>query len=179
MENRSLAFTGFFETKVPVDEFIISRTDLSGIITYVNETFAEISGYTPQELVGRPHNIVRHPDMPKSVFKELWETISSQKSWKGIVKNRRKDGGYYWVAAEVSGVYKDGELIEYKSIRHPVSDVLRAQTQEKYDRMRLEEEHTARAVHYLTKANLEKLARLASASKESEDDIINQAIEKL
>lgn len=175
----NLEFTEFFETEVPEDEFIISRTDLKGVITYVNEAFSDISGYKPEELVGQPHNVVRHYDMPKSVFKDLWETISQEKTWKGIVKNRRKSGGYYWVSAEVSGVYKDGELKEYKSIRHPVSLEMKMKMQAEYDRMRLEEDSVGRAVHYLTKANIEKLERLASETGESEDDLINQAITKL
>jgi PAS domain S-box-containing protein len=179
MSQESLAFTAFFETRVPEDEFIISRTDLKGIITYANEAFAEMSGYKVEELVGKPHNIVRHPDMPKSVFKELWETVSQEKNWTGFVKNRRKDGGYYWVSAEVSGVYKNGELKEYKSIRHPVSAELRIKMQAQYDRMCLEENGRARAVHYLTKENIKKVERLAAETRSSESDIINQAITNL
>ena len=107
----------FTETIVPNDELIVSRTDLNGKITYANETFAQISGYEIDELIGKPHNIVRHPDMPHSVFKTLWETIKRGEMWKGYVKNLRKDGGYYWVYAEVSRVFKNGVLVEYKSIR--------------------------------------------------------------
>jgi len=179
MSQESLAYTVFFETEVPEDEFIISRTDLKGMITYANEAFAEISGYEPEELVGKPHNIVRHPDMPKSVFKDLWETISQKKNWKGIVKNRRKDGGYYWVLAEVSGVYKNGELKEYKSIRHPVSIEMKIKMQTEYDKQTLVENGVGRAVHYLTKENIEKLERLATETGDSEEEIINQAIAKL
>jgi len=111
-----------FETEVPHDEVIVSHTDLNGIITYVNDVFAQISGYEEDELIGKPHSIVRHPDMPKSVFKELWETIQSGKEWEGIVKNMRKDKGYYWVNAHISRIYKDGKLVGYKSIREPISD---------------------------------------------------------
>ena len=97
-----VGFDAFYETEVPEAELIISRTDLKGFITYANETFAQISGYTIDELIGKPHNIVRHKDMPKSVFKTLWETIQSGKKWEGAVKIRRCDGGYYFVWAEVS-----------------------------------------------------------------------------
>ena len=79
------------ETIVPSGELIVSRTDLKGIITYANDTFAEISGYEVDELIGKAHNIVRHPDMPKSIFKELWQDLQTKGSWSGVVKNKRKD----------------------------------------------------------------------------------------
>ncbi len=139
----------FIETEVPQDELIISRTDLHGIITYANETFARISGYEVDELIGKPHNILRHPDMPRSLFKELWETIKAEKIWKGYVKNLRKDRGYYWVYAEISGVYKDGKLVEYKSMRSWIPKEKRIEMQRKYDMMRLEEGKNIRAVSYI------------------------------
>ncbi|BCD63089.1 aerotaxis receptor [Nitratiruptor sp. YY08-26] len=139
----------FIETEVPQDELIISRTDLKGIITYANETFARISGYRSEELIGKPHNILRHPDMPKSVFKDLWETIKAEKIWKGYVKNLRKDRGYYWIYAEISGVYKDGKLVEYKSMRSWIPKDKRIEMQNLYDKMRLEEGINIRAVSYL------------------------------
>ncbi len=144
-----VTFDMFIETEVPEDEVIISRTDLRGVITYVNDTFAKISGYTGEELIGRPHNILRHPDMPKSVYKELWDTIKAEKSWSGYVKNMRKDRGYYWVYAEVSGVYKDGKLVEYKSIRSPVERDMRVEMQRVYDKMREKEHEDWRTVMYL------------------------------
>ncbi len=144
------SFDMFIETAVPHNELIISRTDLKGIITYVNETFAEISGYKPDELIGKPHNIVRHPDMPKSVYADLWKTIKEEKTWSGYVKNLRKDKGYYWVEAQISGVYKDGELIEYKSIREPISREKKIQMQRTYDQMRKEQENNCRIVSYTT-----------------------------
>lgn len=76
---------------------IISETDLKGIITYYNRKFCEISGYTKSELNGKNHNIVRHPDMPKSAFADMWSMIQLGKSWTGMIKNLRKDGRYYWV----------------------------------------------------------------------------------
>ncbi len=150
----------FIETEVPENELIISRTDLKGIITYVNDTFAEISGYEPSELIGKAHNIVRHPDMPKSAFKDVWETIQDGKVWRGFIKNMRKDRGYYWVEAEVSGVYKEGELTEYKSIREPVSAEKKIQMQKFYDKLRQEEEDKHRVVTYLTTSQLEALKAL-------------------
>lgn len=87
------------EVKLDKKTMIVSETDAKGIIVYANEDFCKISGYTKDELIGNPHNMVRHQDMPKAAFKDLWETIQSGNVWKGIVKNRTKDGDYYWVNA--------------------------------------------------------------------------------
>ncbi|MCD6259283.1 MAG: PAS domain-containing protein [Helicobacteraceae bacterium] len=98
----------------PVDEeyiyegrVIISQTDLQGIITYANRKFCEVSGYTAEELVGKPHSIIRHPDMPKAVFAKMWDTIKGGQAWNGIVKNLRKDGLYYWVDSEILPILDD------------------------------------------------------------------------
>ena len=136
------------ETIVPSGELIVSRTDLKGNITYANETFALISGYTKDELIGKPHNIVRHPDMPKSIFKELWETLKKDGLWSGVVKNLRKDEGFYWVYAEISEVYKDGELIEYKSIRTPISFDEKVKYQLFYDEVKKQNNESIRKITY-------------------------------
>ncbi len=142
------SFDMFIETIVPHNELIVSRSDLSGIITYVNETFAEISGYIPEELIGRPHSIVRHPDMPKSLFAELWHHLKKNESWSGYIKNLRKDKGYYWVHAHISVVYKDGEPVEYKSVFEPIDRETRIRMQRKYDHLRETEENHCRVVIY-------------------------------
>ncbi|BFU78433.1 hypothetical protein ALC152_16480 [Arcobacter sp. 15-2] len=136
------------ETLVPQDELIISRTDLKGNITYANDTFAQISGYKMGELIGKPHNVVRHPDMPKCVFKEIWDTLQEKKQWKGIVKNLRKDTGYYWVHATISGVYKDNELVEYKSIRTPITYEEKLKYQKLYDEHRNRDKENIRSIIY-------------------------------
>lgn len=136
------------ETIVPKEELIVSRTDLKGIITYANETFALISGYKIEELIGKSHNIVRHPDMPKSIFKELWKSLETKGSWNGIVKNLRKDEGFYWVYAEISEVLKDGKIIEYKSIRTPISFDEKIKYQLLYDEMKKTNNETTRKVIY-------------------------------
>lgn len=136
------------ETVIPQDELIISRTDLKGIITYANETFCEISGYTQEELIGKAHNILRHPDMPSSVYADLWETIKNKKQWSGVIKNLRRDKGYYWVKAIISGVYKNGELIEYKSLRTPISFDEKLKYQKLYDKMRQENGEKMRNIIY-------------------------------
>lgn len=138
----------FIETEVPRDEVITSRTDLDGNITYANELFCEISGYHLEELLGQPHNIVRHPDMPATVFKDLWETVKNAKQWTGVVKNLRKDKGFYWVRAIVSGVYKNGELIEYKSLRTPVEYYDKLEHQRLYDKIREDNGEKVRKVVY-------------------------------
>lgn len=136
------------ETAVPEDELIISRTDLDGKITYANETFCEISGYELEDLIGKPHNIVRHPDMPSAVFKELWSSIQNKKQWIGVVKNLRQDKGYYWVEAIVSGVYKDGKLVEYKSLRTPITYDEKLKHQKLYDKIRQDNGENIRKIIY-------------------------------
>ena len=98
-------------------ETIVSTTDLQGNITYANPYFIAISGYTAQELIGAPQNILRHPDMPVEAFADFWGTIRSGLSWSGMVKNRCKNGDYYWVQANVTPVVEDGVAIGYMSVR--------------------------------------------------------------
>ena len=136
------------ETEVPEEELIISRTDLKGIITYANDNFCIISGYDEDELLGKSHNIVRHPDMPKAAFLDLWSTLESGNQWIGIVKNLRKDRGFYWVEAIVSGVYKSGKLLGYKSLRTPISYEKKLKYQKIYDKMRFENGELTRKVIY-------------------------------
>jgi len=107
------------EIEIPDNKFLVSKTDLKGIIKYANTTFIEVSGYTEEELVGSNHNIVRHPDMPRAVFKLLWDTIQTGKEFWGYVKNMAKDGSYYWVFAHVTPSYdtQGKSIIGYHSDR--------------------------------------------------------------
>ncbi len=105
------------ERKFGESATLVSVTDLNGDIQYCNRDFIDISGYTEEELIGAHHNIVRHEDMPKAAFEDLWSTIKSDKPWKGMVKNRCKNGDYYWVDAYVTPVYENGKKIGYQSIR--------------------------------------------------------------
>ena len=89
------------EITLDKDTMIVSETDEKGIIIYANEDFCKIAGYSKDELIGQAHNYVRHKDMPKAAFKDLWQTVQSGKIWNGIVKNETKDGGFYWVNATV------------------------------------------------------------------------------
>jgi len=87
------------------DDFLVSQTDSKGIILFANDDFCKVAGYSLEELVGKPHNVVRHKDMPKAAFKDLWESVKSGKVWSGYVKNMTKDGGFYWVYATVYPMY--------------------------------------------------------------------------
>lgn len=105
------------ETPVPTSFRILSTTDLKGRITHINKDFCDICGFDKDELLGHGHNIVRHPDMPKAAFADLWNNIQARKNWMGLVKNRRKDGGYYWVNAFITPILRDGKIVEYQSVR--------------------------------------------------------------
>lgn len=99
------------------DQRLISATDISGKITYCNKEFIRISGYSEAELLGSPHNLVRHPDMPAAVFAVMWRYLKAGKSWMGIVKNRCKNGDYYWVSAYVTPIIESGKVVGYESVR--------------------------------------------------------------
>ncbi|EAR60929.1 methyl-accepting chemotaxis protein [Neptuniibacter caesariensis] len=99
------------------DTPLISTTDLKGQITFVNDAFVEVSGFTREELIGKPHNVVRHPDVPPAVFGDLWEKMKANKPWIGIVKNRCKDGSFYWVNAYSTPIVENGQTIGYQSVR--------------------------------------------------------------
>ncbi len=105
------------EVPYPDGRLIVSRTDTKGIITHVNRSFVEMSGYSEEELVGAPHSILRHPDMPRAAFKDLWDTITEGRIWQGYVKNLRKDGGFYWVKATVIPNIRKGRIVGYTSVR--------------------------------------------------------------
>ncbi|MDF9778743.1 aerotaxis receptor [Pseudomonas baetica] len=105
------------ERVFPAEQRLISTTDLDSRITYCNEAFVAISGFTYDELVGQPHNLVRHPDMPPGVFIHMWHTIKQGKPWMGIVKNRAKNGDFYWVSAYVTPIHENGRLSGYESVR--------------------------------------------------------------
>jgi aerotaxis receptor len=109
------------EIKLQNTDFLVSETDDKGRILFASDDFVKISGYTLDELVGQPHSIVRHPDMPKAAFRDLWETVKSGKKWKGYVKNRSKNGDYYWVYSTVYSVINCQGKQGYISCRKSVS----------------------------------------------------------
>ena len=105
------------EIKIQDEDILVSKTDTGGRIQFCNQAFVDISGFNDEELVGSPHNLVRHPDMPKEAFANLWQTIKSGVPWQGLVKNRAKNGDHYWVRANVTPTIEDGEVTGYISIR--------------------------------------------------------------
>ena len=114
---RRRVFVTDIETPFPSGELIVSQTDPVGVITMCNEAFILMSGYSRDELMGSPHHILRHPDMPRIAFKGLWDTLAEGKKWHGYVKNLRRDGGFYWVYATVVANIRDGHLVGYTSVR--------------------------------------------------------------
>lgn len=110
------------EVKLSKDTMIVSETDSRGNIIYANADFCEIAGYSKEELIGKPHNYVRHPDMPRAAFKDLWDTIQKGNVWNGIVKNKTKDGGYYWVNATAYPSKNSKGELRYVSIRVKPTD---------------------------------------------------------
>ncbi len=116
-----------------VDGVIMSETDLKGIITYANRKFCEVAGYDKKELKGKNHNIIRHPDMPKAAFKQLWDTIKKGQDWTGIVKNLRKDGKYYWVHSFVSPIVKNDTITGYSAARRQATKLEIEEAKENYN----------------------------------------------
>ena len=105
------------EFPFPSGETLVSTTDLKGKITYCNPAFIRVSGYSRDELLGQPHNLIRHPHMPEEAFRDMWQTIASGKPWSALVKNRRKDGTHYWVQANVTPLMQGNQPMGYMSVR--------------------------------------------------------------
>lgn len=109
------------EHPVPEGEVLVSKTDLKGIVTYCNRAFLDVSGYGERELIGEPHNLIRHPDVPSEIFADLWKTIEAGSPWNGVVKNRCKNGDHYWVEANVTPLLEQGRTVGYVSLRYRAS----------------------------------------------------------
>ena len=124
------------ETPYPHGKLIVSRTDTRGIMTQCNQSFVEMSGYGEAELIGQPHCILRHPDMPAAAFRDLWETVQAGRQWHGYVKNLRKDGGHYWVYATVVPNVRDGKIVGFTSVRREPSREKVAAAEAQYQEMR-------------------------------------------
>lgn len=128
----------------PIDEeykfegrAIVSETDLNGVITFANRKFCDISGYMKEELIGQPHNIIRHPDMPAQAYETMWGTIQQGNVWHGLVKNLRKDGRYYWVDTTVTPIKDElGITVKYAAARKPASEAAVNEASKLYKKMR-------------------------------------------
>ncbi|MBB3281056.1 aerotaxis receptor [Mitsuaria sp. BK037] len=115
------------EFPFPEGRALVSTTDLKGRILHCNDVFVAVSGFSREELIGRPHNLIRHPDMPAEAFRDLWATVQAGRPWSGLVKNRRKDGDHYWVMANVTPLLRDGQPAGYLSVRsQPTREQVRA-----------------------------------------------------
>jgi PAS domain S-box-containing protein/diguanylate cyclase (GGDEF)-like protein len=113
---------------------IVSKSDLQGYITYVNDNFCKVTGYSKEEVIGKPHSIIRHPDNPSSLFHDMWKTIKSKKIWKHIIKNIDSSGNDYWVDSTVLPILDDkGEIFEYIAVRHEITKMI--QQQEEFDKI--------------------------------------------
>ena len=130
------------EVPYPEGKLIVSRTDPEGRITHANRAFIEMSGYDETELIGQPHCILRHPDMPAVAFADLWTTVKRGDQWHGYVKNLRKDGAHYWVYATVISNVRSGVVVGYTSVRRKPSRRRVEECIDAYARMRAEEEGT-------------------------------------
>lgn len=128
------------EVPYPDGRLIVSRTDPAGVITHANEAFVEMSGYTRDELIGQPHSILRHPDMPAAAFKDLWDTLARGATWQGYVKNLRKDGAYYWVYATAIPNVRGGQGVGYTSVRRKPSRTRVNECIALYARLRAQEQ---------------------------------------
>lgn len=143
------------EYPFPPGHTLVSTTDTKGRILYCNPMFIEVSGYSREELLGQPHNIVRHPDMPEEAYRDMWQTIASGKPWSAPVKNRRKNGAYYWVMANATPLMEDGRAVGYMSVRTEATREEIAAAEQMYARMRAEKENGQR-IHTLSSGRLVK-----------------------
>ncbi len=123
------------EKPFPKGQYLVSKTDLKGAITYVNDAFVEISGFSREEMLGKNHNVVRHPDMPPQAFEDLWRTVKSGLPWRGLVKNRCKDGDHYWVDAFVVPVRENDQVVGYMSVRSEPSRAAVTQAEAQYGKL--------------------------------------------
>jgi len=124
------------EYPITDETLIVSKTDIKGKLSYFNDQFVEASGFSDQELIGQPHNIIRHPDMPPEAFANLWETLKAGKPWAGAVKNRRKNGDFYWVLASATPIWEGGHVTGYMSIRSKLPADQRAEAEQVYALLR-------------------------------------------
>lgn len=152
------------EYKFPSSQTLVSVTDLKGRITYCNRAFVEVSGYIAGELLGQPHNLVRHPDMPEEAFRDLWATIQAKLPWTGLVKNRRKNGDHYWVLANATPMLDGEQITGYLSVRTVPSAQAIASAERLYAQMR-EEKKSGRQNIVLNRGQVIRTGLLGGLSR--------------
>lgn len=130
------------ECKFDQETLLVSTTDLKGIITYANPDFCEVSGFSLEELVGQNHNLVRHPDMPSLAFEEMWQSIEKGQPWYGMVKNRCKNGDFYWVDAYATPIYLDNKISGYQSVRTRPSETRKQYAEKTYKKIQAGKKNT-------------------------------------
>ena len=140
-------------------EQLVSTTDKRGVITYANSVFCKVAGFDSVELLGKNHNIVRHPDMPKAAFKEMWTHLENHGEWRGAVKNRCKDGRYYWVDAFVATIYENGQVVGYQSVRTKLGSKEKARASTLYRKL-LKDETASKQSHFSLSSFLSYSARI-------------------
>ena len=131
---RKMPVTGK-ENDFPASDILVSSTDVKGRITFVNEAFCKVAGYDEASLIGAPHNLIRHPDVPPAVFADMWANLKQGRSWMGLVKNRCENGDHYWVSAHVSPLLDGDKVIGYESVRRKASPAEKQHAQNIYDRI--------------------------------------------
>jgi PAS domain S-box-containing protein len=174
---RAIRPTGEERSFAP-DELIVSKTDPRGVIAYANDVFLRVSGYHMAEVVGQPHNLIRHPDMPRAVFQLLWDTLSVGRELFAYINNLAADGAHYWVLAHVTPSYRaDGRLIGYHSSRRKPSPRAVEQIRPLYDRLLAEERRhpTAKAA---VAASSQLFTELVAERTPSYDDLIWSVINR-
>ena len=123
------------ENDFPESYVLVSSTDVKGRITFVNDVFCEVAGFEREALIGKAHNIIRHPDVPAAVFADMWSNLKQGKSWMGLVKNRCENGDHYWVSAHVSPLLDGSKVVGYESVRRKASRDEIQHAQSVYDRI--------------------------------------------
>ena len=155
------------EFSFPKGKTLVSTTDLKGRIKHCNAAFIEVSGYAGNELLGQPHNLIRHPDMPEEAFRDMWDTIKSGQPWSGVVKNRRKNGDHYWVLANVTPLMENHQPVAYMSVRTEPARAQIEAAERLYATMRAEKQ-AGRLIHVLRQGQLQRqdwLGRLAQQQR--------------
>jgi PAS domain S-box-containing protein len=154
------------------DDIIVSKTDIKGLITYANQTFLEIADYTESEVLGRPHNLIRHPDMPRAVFKFLWQTIQAGQEVFAFVVNRSKNGDHYWVFAHVTPTFGDANsIVGYHSSRRAPSRQAVGQISGIYQTIRSEERRHSNPKDAV-QAGVDVLTKMIKATGGTYEDFI-------